>query len=160
MKWTEILTALVALYGAVVATFTAITQYRNSRPRLKVELKEGWIIGDPNVGDDKCLTVSTKNFGQKKVTLNILSFKSSNGKAWIVPAPGVTFPYELEPECCCVMYMKAKSAAQALGEGDCAGKIILTATVADAIGREYRSNAFEFDADHWGSIPANKGGNV
>lgn len=152
MKWTEIVTAVVALYGAILATVTLINQLRLARPRLKVQVRESYILMMPGTSSDELMvTVTAQNFGLKTVTLNLLGFKFPNEKEIYVPKPlgSVQFPHTLEPETSCTMCTQAKRIADYVHSQGFSGKVRLVGYVRDAVGRVYKSKPLEFDSERW-----------
>lgn len=143
MKWTEIATAIVAAYGAILATVTFIYQLWSTRPRLKVDIAWGMA---PSSTSDIFITVIPRNRGLKSVTLNQLGFLVGETKA-VVPVPRgtVSFPHELQPESSCTMLVNGAELAAEFGSHGFSGEVELVGYVEDAIGRTYRSKPMKTD---------------
>lgn len=156
MKWTEIVTAIVAAYGAILATINLIQQLRQSRPRVKVDIKESLIfpfIGNPtNLGQPfgPVINVTPRNMGQKKVVLYSWGFKvNRNKESFVVTQPSglVEFPYEFQPDSSCTLWVPAKQLAERLHSRGLSGEVKLAGYVEDAVNRRYKSNPMKFDID-------------
>jgi hypothetical protein len=154
LKWTEILTAIVAAYGAILATLTFIYQWRLSRPRVEVDIQESLVfpfLGNPtNVGEPfgPVVSVSPRNMGQKKVVLHSWGFTINRNEESIMvtqPSGLVEFPYELLPDSSCSLWVPAKQLAERLHSQGISGKVKLSGYVEDAVKRRYRSKPMKFD---------------
>jgi|GEM_PF-1991175 len=149
MKWTEILTAIVALYGAILATITFVNQWRNAKPRVSVGIQQSVIIMGSGSCSEPVITVTPKNYGQKKVTLSNMGFLLPDKKILGVPLPlgPVRLPYELEPEANCTMWVEEKEFAKSILSQGMTGRVKIVGYVVDAVGRQYKSKSLEFNVD-------------
>lgn len=155
MKWTEIVTAIAALLGAILATITLVHRFRQSRPNIQVDIKETILvpfIGNPsNHGEPfgPVINVTTCNTGQKKVTLNSWGFKVNRNKNVIVTRPSglIAFPYELEPNSSCVLWFPSKELAERLHSGGFSGIVNLAGYIEDAVNQKYNSKPMKFNID-------------
>lgn len=149
MDSTDIITALVALYGAILSTVVAVREWRAKRPRIRVKTSMGFLdLARGNVSD-AMVFVEAANPGQKPVTLSsvgfILPFK---GKVFLrQPQGSVRIPCELAPESACQVWINARELGQLLRSHGFSGKLKLVGFYGDQVGRTHKSKAFEVDAD-------------
>jgi len=73
-NWPVIITALVAVYGAVLSTVNTIANLRAKQQRLSVVLSNGFLTYGPNVGP-LMLFIEIANVGSKVVTINSINIK-------------------------------------------------------------------------------------
>jgi hypothetical protein len=150
MDWTEILTTIVAVYGAVLATYTLIAQLRENRSKVNVKISTGFLAFAEDTSD-AMVFLSASNPGQKEVTLSSWGFVLPNKKQLFVPYPqsNVTFPYDLLPSKSCQIWIEAREIARALKSEGFSGKVKLVGFYRDQLDRTYRSKPYKFDVDDW-----------
>lgn len=156
ITWTDMVTALVALYGAVVSTATAVVagylaycRWREKKPSIKVEVSMGVDHGIERV------FVWASNAGERGVVLSSKGFVVPGHKQPIRPRSGdygANFrePYELLLEHRCQWHMPASTLAERLRSMGFAGQVKVIGFYEDQVGRTYKSQPFKFDVDHYG----------
>jgi hypothetical protein len=147
-----ILTATVAVYGAVLSTLN----YRHARTekarKLKVRLSGGFLTFGPGMGTSlsnyQCL-IDVSNPGHTPVIVRSVCL--SDGKLTvIVPAENSEarrLPHELQPGQGCNFWIEAKDVAEGLAERGLSGTIKLWAVVRDGTGGEFQSDRIDFNVD-------------
>ncbi len=88
--------------------------------------------------------------GQKKVVLYSWGFKIDRKKENIIvtqPSGLVEFPYELQQDNSCDLWVPTKQLAERLYSQGISGKVKLAGYVEDAVKRSYKSNPMKFDID-------------
>jgi len=147
-----ILSLIIAAYAAVVATLTLYTQRRDKQSRLKVTVYTGIMGLGPGVASDPCLFLAASNPGHKMVVVTMMGLVLPDGRDMSLPYPQshVNFPYKLEPEDKCVVWMDLKKLANQLrGEGF-TGVIKIVGFYNDAVGRRHLSKKpFKFNLNGW-----------
>lgn len=77
------ITTLIAIYGALVSTFVLIwqifTYYLQNNPRLKVEVKYGYIM---NIESIESLMVNVANKGKTNITISSVGFELNQTKGF------------------------------------------------------------------------------
>ena len=68
MDWAALITALVALYGAALSTYTLVSSRHDKRRRVKVELSTGFLVHGPDLST-YMLFIGVSNPGHIPVTL-------------------------------------------------------------------------------------------
>ena len=142
MTWSDVLTAIVALYGAVLSTIIAIREWRARGPNIKVEVSQGAVSSPTGEWSDHSIFVEARNQGHKAVTLSMVGFILPGGRRWVIPRPlyyYVTFPYELMPETRCMTPTLAQKLATGLESLGFPDKVSLIGYYDDEVGRRHKS---------------------
>jgi len=150
IEWKDIITALVAIYGAALTTYTIYTKRRENKAQIEVEAQISLLAFGPNISD-ALVMLTAKNPGEKAVLLNTQGFKLPDEKQIIFPIPqsNVKFPYELPPGRDCKVWTDAKKFAQELKSEGYYGKVKLVPYYTDQLGKIYKGKKWEFDLDSW-----------
>jgi hypothetical protein len=154
----DIVTALVALYGAALFTATAFVagylayrRWGEKEPSIKVEVSMGVGQGIERV------FVEASNPGRRGVVLASKGFVVPGHKQPIRPrwgdSPDFREPYELLLEHRCQWQMAASTLARRLRSMGIAGQVRVIGFYEDQVGRTYKSQPFKFDVDHYGRLP-------
>lgn len=151
MDWTDIVTALVAVYGAGLATYNLIAHLRGTKARVKVKISQGFVTDPLGRPSEPMIILSALNVGQKAVTLCSQGFLLPNGMKWVFPNPlsNVRFPYELLPGKSCQIWTEAARLARDLNAQGYSGKVKLVGFYRDQIDTTYKSKPYEFDVENW-----------
>jgi hypothetical protein len=86
--------------------------------------------------------------GQKKVVLHSWGFTVNRNEESIMvtqPTGFIEFPYEIQPDSSCSLWVPAKQLAERLHSQGISGKVKLYGYVEDAVKRRYRSKPMKFD---------------
>ena len=161
MEWFQenlftILTAIVAVYGAVLSTLVYRQSRSEKRRTLTVTLKWGLLTYGPGLGhsvsDNPHLILTVSNPGHIPVTLRSLHIRLPNGSNAVVPpAQGeVSLPHELPAGHSSTFWVDGWEFAQAAKQHGHSGQINLRAVATDAVGIEHLSDPYEFDIAEWG----------
>jgi len=150
MDWTDILTALVALYGAVLATYNFIVQLKGRKASVKVQISQGF-IASPLGASEPMVILSALNVGEKAVTLCEQGFILPNGMRMVYPDPlsDVGFPHELTPGKSCRVWTEAAGFARELKEQGYPGTVKLIGFYRDQIDTTYTSRPYQFAVEDW-----------
>lgn len=150
MDWTTGVTAVVALYGAGLSTYTLIQNRKEKQRQISVKLSNGFLTYGPELSPAMLLIEAT-NPGDRTVVLNTVGLSLPDGKTVAFPNPQSTvcFPYPLQEGNSCMVWTPLKELAQQLSQKGYSGKVRLVGFYRDQLGTVYRSNAFAFDTDGW-----------
>lgn len=150
MEWTAVVTALVALYGAVLSTYTFIVNRRDKQRQIRVRLSNGLLTYAAETSP-AMLFLEAMNPGNRTVVLNSAGIELPGGKTAVFPnsESDVSYPHPLEEGQKCTVWTPMKEFAQTLQSNGFSGKISLTAFFRDQVGNKYRSNALNFDIEEW-----------
>ena len=150
MDWTGIVIALVALYGAVLSTYTLIQNNKEKRRQLKVHItkrfpvsKQGQILKPDGI------IIQMKNPGYKKVTVVDSQIMLPKGEPIIFVSPigNVRFPYEIEEGKECVVHIELQKVISGATKLGYSGDVKLKAKVIDGAGDRYISNKLKLNLD-------------
>jgi hypothetical protein len=147
LNWPLIITAIVAVYGAILSTVNLITNIRNEQPRLSVVLKSGNLEGSylrfgPSSASSM-LFIVIANVGSKVVTIQVINIKVTKGSflpIWNIINPrGISLPYTLEESQNCIAGVDIKELSKKLIQSGCSKIIKLHAIVVSGTGKIYKS---------------------
>lgn len=89
--WTQIITALVALFGLVISIISLVRQIRSEKPKVKIELSS-----DPHEQD--MIYVAVKNIGHIPILLSDYFLITPQKPQWhLEQLPIIVEPIRLEP---------------------------------------------------------------
>ncbi len=70
MKKSEIITAIIAVYGAILSTIAILWQYFSDRVKVKVQARKNMeIVGDPRYQGMTLTVITVTNVGHRPVTI-------------------------------------------------------------------------------------------
>lgn len=150
MEWTTIVTAVVAVYGAALSTYTLIQNRKGKQRQIRVKLSNGMLTFGPELSPAMLLIEAT-NPGNRTVILNTSGIFLPDGKTIVFPNPqsNVHFPHPLPEGNSCLVWTPLKELAQQLRQEGYSGQVKLIGFYRDQIGTQYKSKAFGFDIDGW-----------
>ncbi|NIN66193.1 MAG: hypothetical protein GTO63_16165 [Anaerolineae bacterium] len=147
------MTAIVALYGAVLSTCTAVVsgylaycRWREKRPDIRVSISMGVRY------DTEYVFVDASNPGERAVVIRSKGFFLPKRKERFVPRDyGADFvePCELLLEHSRQWRVAASSLADELRSMGLSGEVQLVGFYEDQVGRTYKSKPFKFDVDEY-----------
>lgn len=151
MNWTEIVTAVVAVYGAALGTYNLIVRVRERHPRIKVRISMGFLGYAIGGTSETMIFLEATNPGRTTITLNPPFFRLPNRQQIVFPNPqsNVSFPYELLPGKNCQIWVEAKEFARTLQESGYSRKVKLIGLCRDQVGTLYKSKSFKFNISNW-----------
>ena len=151
MEWTEIITTIIAAYGALLATYTLVAQLRGKKPRIRVKASMGFLEFGSYGTSDAMVFLSAQNVGHKAVTLSSKGLLlPKKGRLFLLnPKSDVSFPYELLPERDCRVWIEARQLATDLKSRGFSGRVRLVGYYGDQADRIHKSKPFKFDVDDW-----------
>lgn len=139
--WPALITALIAVYGAALSTYTFILNLREKQRQVSVSLSGGFLTYRRDVSEPM-LFVEIRNPGARTVTINVPAIRLPDGKSMVFLSPDsdVSFPYELkEGGKDCRVWMEMREMARELLRAGYSGKVKVSAEVKDGAGKVYRS---------------------
>lgn len=144
----DIITLLIALYGAILSTYKVVFDYLRESRRLKVEVSYGFLSWGNNVGPEM-LVISAINNGFKDITLNSVGFILPDKTRVHITEPqsNVKFPYTISGGNNCIVWKPQKQFAIELKKNGYSGKIRLRGYYQSATGKIYKSKPIDFDIE-------------
>ena len=147
------ITALVALYGAALSTYSVVASRRDKKRHILVTVSHAVMVPAGVQKDVVALTAA--NPGDRAVTLGLATLTLPNG--WnVVPARSnseVAFPYELPEGKSCTCWIDSPELAAVVAEQGYRSSVKLVATYRSVLGATYRSKKMKFDVRHWLAQP-------
>ena len=151
MTASDIITALIAVYGAVLSTIILVREWKAKRPDIRVEVSLASHQYPSGELSNLKLIVFATNAGEKAVVLSSPGLILPNqNRMWFPetdPEFDVTFPHQLRPEHPCSAWVDPGEVGRALKSDGFSGKVKLIGFYKDAVGRTHKSKPFKFDTD-------------
>ncbi len=148
--WPTNITALVALYGAILSTFNHLSQRKERQRRVTVRLSNAFLSNPAGVSPTM-LSIEASNPGHLSINLNSPGILFPDKRSLVFPHPQgtVNFPHDLAPGNNCTVWIEMKKVAHNLHDSGFKGKINLIGFYRDGIGKQYKSRKFKFNIDEW-----------
>ncbi|MCU0290251.1 MAG: hypothetical protein MUF15_28180 [Acidobacteria bacterium] len=140
MKWTDVITALVALYAATLSTYIFIIDNKSKKRQISIELSNGFPFLGYNLGP-LSLIIKIANPGSRPVTINSprLLLPDKKSVVFLETINNVSFPHELQEGKACEILVEKEKIKQVLKEQGYSGEIKVIGEVSDATGKNYKS---------------------
>jgi hypothetical protein len=145
--WAQIITAIVAVYGAVLSTLNLLNIRKEKKRQLFVKMSYGWLTLPRGLSDPKLL-IEVANPGYRRVTIQPSYIRLPHGEKLVFPWPTaeVRFPHELLEGKSCSLWVEEAEVKRSLKEKGYSGKVKLQAEVYDQTGKNYRAKkALKYD---------------
>jgi hypothetical protein len=144
-----IITLLIAIYGALLSTYSVWTARQEHKREVKVELSYGLKTNPISGVSPTLLILSALNTGTKTVTLSSTGLILPRKKYLFFPRPesNVTFPYDLPEGKSCSIWIATEELANDLKREGYSGRIALKGYYRDAIGGYYKSKSVKFNIE-------------
>ena len=152
MDWPSIVTALVAVYGAIASTYSLLIRHMEKATRIRVDIKLGFVSFPSGHTSEPMLFLSAANSGGKRVTLASQGFLLPQKRGRLIsanPFRSVDFPHELAPGKSCEIWLAARGIAEQLRANGFSGSVKLVGFYRDQVGNEYTSKPYKFETDRW-----------
>ena len=149
MSWTEILTALVAFYGALLSTAIFIKEQKTKTRQLEVKISNGFLKYGQKLSE-LMMFVEVFNPGNRAVQVNLPKLILPDNRTLVFPnyQGDVQFPHELQEGKSCKIWIAMKAIGLQLHEAGFKENVKLYAGVSDGTGKEYRSKKYwKYDLD-------------
>jgi len=150
-NWPIIITATVAVYGAILSTVNTIANFKTKRERLSVIFKTGTVHHDsphnyyieysPAPGPIM-LFIEIANVGNKIVTIKSIDIESNKKFSHvfnIVDPVGASLPYTLEEGKSCSAGIDIEKLAQTLIQNGYSGRVDLQAHIISATSKVFKA---------------------
>jgi hypothetical protein len=147
MNWT-IATGCVAVYGALLSTWNALSSYWEKRRRVTIKTSYGFETYGPELGPNSII-VTALNKGHRTVSLRGAGIRLPDGRDVIHlgQSGDARFPHQLDGGHSCMICMPMHSIAVALKQAGFSGTVRLAGYYRDALDKTYTSKRFKFDVE-------------
>jgi len=142
----DILTLLIAAWGAILATALAVIEWRRRKPRVRVILDEVR-FQDLDGNTKRTFWIRAMNWGEKSVTLDdlVISWeRGCLGPFYDESGKPVSLPHELQPGNRYEVRFDAASVTESLRKRGKPEVVSLRAVFSDPLGRRYASESHDF----------------
>ena len=145
----QLITVIVAAYGALLSTYVFIVQRLDKRKHVKVSLSMGFLVFAPNLSDTQLL-LQAANAGHRTVTLTGWCVRPPGNEQILMPMSNSnpTFPCELADGKSATCWLEAKEVAMLLYNKGYRGTVRLRGEVRDAT-ENFRSKPMKFSIEDW-----------
>lgn len=148
-------TLIIAIYGAVLASWQQIRHYVEKKPRIHVRVSPG--VMKIYSALEKIVALEAQNRGSIGVTFSsppaflLPKRNDSLQRKIIIRDPlDASFPCDLLPRKKVTVSMRACKLVQSLKEEGYSGTVSLTGLFVDDLDNSYTSKPFDFNIDFWG----------
>jgi len=165
LNWAEIVIAIVAIYGAVIATYNFVIYRRVTSRGIKVTLEyastcslKGLITSKTYDEQKPNLAVTITNSGTRPITVQLPFFLHPDNKGKLIafePVSSIQFPSELTEGDFGMTWWEGNEIANGLRDAGFSGMCNLVACCKDSVDITYRSKPLKFDINRY-PIPNNK----
>ena len=145
-----IVTAIVAIYGALLSTYTLLANRKEKLRHINIDLSVG--IPTPNLAlGSRVILMTIANPGSRPVTVNSALIWLPNKKQLLLSDhwSNITYPHNLQEGNNCLLWVDPYEIAAICSEEGFTGKVKLIGVVKDALGKTYKSRSFVFDVESW-----------
>lgn len=150
MTATEIIPQLTGLIGVAVGLGGVAISYvtlrhnmNRSKPQIRVEISEGFMLVKPGETSDDMLMVKVANYGEMSFTVTVLGImlgRNSGGLVIPIPLGTVQLPHELKSEKTCDFWTDYASLKKDIKKATKRNRIKIRVYIKDYVGRSYVSN--------------------
>ena len=154
--WAAVVTAAVAIYGAGLSTYVAVSARRATQRSLRVSLSMSVLADAPE--PRTVFMLSAANSGQRVVKLVMAVIRLPDGSQFVPLQPqlGNFLPCELHEGKSLEIPIAVEHVVQALKESGHKGRVSLRADFRDVLDTHYVSSPLRGKLDLWTRL-ANKG---
>ncbi len=143
----EIITLIIAGWGALLSTFLAVIKIVENRQKLQVTLEYSVPSTNP---DQMNLSIGSTNVGKRPVTINGCGIRLPNKRNITIFTNFPTeLPVRLEDGDSLTIWDDAHSIAELVSSKGYQKKIKIKGYVQDTTGKKYFSKKLDFDPQQW-----------
>jgi len=148
-NWDIIITLIIAVYGAILSTYSIWSERQEHKREIKVRLSYGFIRNVLGQVSPTMIILEALNKGSKTVTLSSMGLILPKKKYLFLARPNsyVTFPHDLLDGKNVNVWLETKELAGDLKNEGYSGRIRLRGYYNDAIGNRYISKSVKFNID-------------
>jgi len=149
VDWAIVITAIVAVYGAILSTYNLIIKRRENTRQVNVTLTWGLLSNMPE--PITMFFLKAANPGKRTVTLTECHIELPDKSQLVMPySQGtINFPHDLEEGRDCTVWFSVGEVVQVLLSKGYTGNLSIRAVYRDALGREYKSKPFKGKVSEW-----------
>ena len=144
--WVQIITTVLAVYGAFLASYSFFVNRHDKKRILKVELSNA-LAPNPVGKVEDLVTICVSNPGYQNVTASSISLELPDKRQMFYPNPrsDKPLPHELTPGTKLTVLNNSQELAKLLIDAGFTNTISLVGVCSDAVGGKYKSKPFNFN---------------
>lgn len=146
----NLITFLIALWGALLSSYSAVSKHLEKARRLRVALVRAPQFEMPN-SLEPSFRIEAVNPGERTVTIQTCVLRLKNGGYLSIPTDHCqfAFPHDLEEGKTCRCWVELGDIARELHEKNFAGEVKLAGEFWDSLGKQFRSKWTTFRIGEW-----------
>lgn len=153
MSTVEIVTLVIAGYGAVLSTINTVLRIKSKQAQVDVDLKLGMLGPVAGRMSEPQLILTARNTGETTVNVGLPRFRLPDGRTMVFPGGDmhsvVDYPYELQARTKCEAWVDPHLVAAKLRSEGYSGEVDLVALFPDATQNEHDSDPVPFPINDW-----------
>lgn len=143
------ITIIIAIYGAIISTYSLYLNRKDKIATIRVRLKENHIIAGELHGPP-FIQLEALNFGLLDITFNHAFITTKNKKSKFYPEhKHIHFPYDLAKGKSLQIVCNPENISIKFHKDGFSSSIKIIGIFTDAIGNEYKSRPIKFDVTKW-----------
>jgi hypothetical protein len=145
MDWIKIIIPAIAIYGAVLSTYTLICNRRDKKRRIKVAFSRGYLTSVMGLSE-QMLFITVTNPGDRTVRIMVPGILLPDKRSIVFPSPKgeVTFPHDLLEGRSCKIWESLEYARSELQKMGFRESIDLVPFVDNSVGDRYFGKKWRF----------------
>ncbi len=143
-NWQWIVTAAIAVYGALLSSYNAFVARRQNTRQITVTVNHGFLPTGPELGDPMLL-IGAANLGHRAVTLVSVGLLLPDKQQLVLTSPEgtVQLPHHLTEGTSCKHWIPAAEIKRQLSSSRFSGTVMVRGFYLDALGKRHLSELFE-----------------
>jgi len=144
----DIVTILIAIYGAILSTAIFISKKKEKQYKLRAAISYGFIPFPDGSAD--VVVIEAVNLGFRSITLEGAGLELPNKATIPILWPMYfQFPFELKEGKSCRVWLRIDEISKALHEGGYPEKIAIKGFYRDALGTTHYSKHLDYSIGRW-----------
>ena len=142
ISWNDVITAIVAVYGAVLSSIIFIKDQQRNKRHVKLKLTNGMLTFDNGGLSEPMLIFEVSNPGHKNVTINVPQLRLDDGKIIILPESNsnVSYPHTLEEGKSAHAWIEYEQLISSLKSRGYRDNVKVKGIINDQTGKEFKTN--------------------
>lgn len=147
IEWQVGVTAVLAVYGALLSTYNTYVTRKQNRTEVRVTVKYGFLTFGPNLSD-QVLLIEASNPGRRAITLTSVGLVLPTGQQLVITAEGSSpLPHHLTEGTSITHWTDAREMAHLVRNKGFARAVRIRGFYNDAVGVRHYSKHLSFSLD-------------
>lgn len=146
----KLITLLIALWGALLSSYSALSRHWHKTRRLRVTLLRAPQFEMPD-SLEPSFRIEAVNPGERTVTIKSCVLRVKSGGWLSIPTERceIMFPHELQEGENCRCWIELGNVARELHSKDFAGQVKVAGEFCDSLGKRFQSKWTKFRIGEW-----------